>query len=142
MAGVIRSRVGLWGFDLCVQMIVQEVGFPRCINSCGTSKLISSFFLGCRNRIKGIFRFSGGCVPNLLRTLLVRNYDPFPPAGGIPISNVDECAGASSLQVVCMQGLSVRTEDIISISPYGWMGRGPKDELDTEGREEALRGEN
>ena len=32
VAGVIASRVGLWGFDLCVQIIVQEVGplIRRC----------------------------------------------------------------------------------------------------------------
>lgn len=27
VAGMIASRVGLWGFDLCVQIIVQEVGY-------------------------------------------------------------------------------------------------------------------
>ena len=27
VCGMIASRVGLWGFDLCVQIIVQEVGF-------------------------------------------------------------------------------------------------------------------
>ena len=26
--GVILSRVGLWGFDLCAQLIVQDVGQP------------------------------------------------------------------------------------------------------------------
>lgn len=31
LAGVILSRVGLWGFDLCAQIIIQEVSFLlRC----------------------------------------------------------------------------------------------------------------
>ena len=28
VAGTILSRVGLWGFDMAVQIIVQEVGVP------------------------------------------------------------------------------------------------------------------
>jgi iron-regulated transporter 1 len=30
-AGTILSRVGLWGYDLCAQVIIQSVGFPKSI---------------------------------------------------------------------------------------------------------------
>jgi solute carrier family 40 (iron-regulated transporter), member 1 len=33
IAGVTISRIGLWGFDLCVQFLVQEVRFTRVFNT-------------------------------------------------------------------------------------------------------------
>ena len=35
VAGVVASRIGLWGFDLCAQVIIQEVrSLPRCEFTC------------------------------------------------------------------------------------------------------------
>jgi iron-regulated transporter 1 len=31
VVGVIASRIGLWGADLCAQIIIQEVRFPSCL---------------------------------------------------------------------------------------------------------------
>ena len=65
IAGVITSRVGLWGFDLCVQMIIQQVRIvvldqsPEIVKSVLTLNVSP----GSRRRCERIFLLSRSLTP-------------------------------------------------------------------------------
>ena len=72
VVGVVLSRVGLWGFDLSVQILVQEV----CLHS-----ILSTFLgfvltpTGRRSRSERNFFIHRGFIPEFLRTLGVCVYN-------------------------------------------------------------------
>jgi len=66
IGGMIASRVGLWGFDLCVQILVQAVS-PQTSNIVPHTLMIIA---GSRGRIKRIFLVPRILSSESLRTLL------------------------------------------------------------------------
>jgi len=96
VGGVIASRVGLWGFDMCVQIIIQEVS--TCPDQSKIRCLCSTAYAhpqraGSRAQSSGRLLFSGSLVSELLRALLVRIDHGLCATGAVPLPRADELGG-------------------------------------------------
>lgn len=89
VVGVVISRVGLWGFDLCVQLIIQEVQIPAHPFS-QAKGLTVNFLLGGRCRLARLFFHSRSLLPEFLRTLLLRLDHHLPTSIPVPLPSSDE----------------------------------------------------
>ena len=72
VVGVVLSRIGLWGFDLSVQILVQEVCFYSIL-SCALGFVLIP--IGRRSRSERNFLIHRGLVPEFFRTLGVCFYN-------------------------------------------------------------------
>ena len=72
VVGVVLSRVGLWGFDLSVQIIVQEVCFYSILSSSLGLLLTRT---GRRSRSERNFLIHRDLIPEFLRALGICVYD-------------------------------------------------------------------
>lgn len=123
IAGVALSRVGLWGFDLSVQFLVQEV-------SCFSNIHLLDYALRVLNEWHYV-EYPGTCPCPLLcdgngaaecfRDAFFCFDDCFPAAGSVRVSRDDQfwgCGGRCCLFCgVCAQGTGSSTA---SITVYGW----------------------
>lgn len=94
VAGTIASRVGLWGFDLCVQIIVQEVICPATPSH--LHKL--TFSSGSRDWLKRILFVPRIFDSELLRTLLLCLDYCLRSPRSVSVSCLGQCGGSSHLR--------------------------------------------
>lgn len=99
VAGTILSRIGLWGYDLCAQFIVQEV--------CGHPE---RFYWSLSNQIQGSARQSSrfvllhrGFITKCLRADFVRLHDHLVTTNAISVSGFDECHCNISVRISVWQ---------------------------------------
>lgn len=88
VVGVVLSRVGLWGFDLSVQILVQEVCFFSVLSSSLGFVLTPA---GRRSRSERNFLVHRSLIPEFLRTLGVCVYNRLLSPRPISIPGGDEC---------------------------------------------------
>lgn len=87
VSAVIASRIGLWGFDLSAQIIIQEVGHGRHSNR----DIKTDFVPGGRRTIsRNVFK-PRVRAPEHLRNARLRQHDRVPRSGSIQVSSHDNC---------------------------------------------------
>lgn len=116
VSGVILSRIGLWSFDLCVQIIIQEVRSTNIFESFMPEITISlTSFPVSRVRVPRLLLFPGGVAPELFRTLRLCNNDRLCSPRPISISGATErCSSPRSLCTVrCVRTTEQRTSSAL-----------------------------
>lgn len=97
IAGVTFSRLGLWGFDLSVQYLVQEVSSHTSHNT-RHSKLI--YVIGCtRRKPRQVFSGRNG-APECLRAYLIRDNNHLGLPRGVRVSSLGQCGCGGYLCVL------------------------------------------
>jgi hypothetical protein len=95
VAGVITSRIGLWGFDLCVQLIVQDVRYlppsPTNQPTNQPTQPTNDVLLGGELRFPWLFLRRRGFVPEYLRGGLLRLHRRVFETGAVSLAGDDEC---------------------------------------------------
>lgn len=96
VGGVILSRVGLWGVDLSVQSIVQEVSQLR--RPCPTTKSMSLQRIahvcsGSGPGREGCIFLNGDFFPECFRALLLRFYNRLFQVGRVSVASANELGG-------------------------------------------------
>lgn len=87
VVGTIFSRLGLWGLDLCIQFIVQEV----CQLSTGPMLCLITPYPGCRGRkSRGLF-LRRSCLAERLRTCLLCFNDNLQSSGPVQMALPSFC---------------------------------------------------
>lgn len=89
--GVMFSRVGLWGFDLSTQILIQEV----CSRSdgMGNRESLTTIPAGGRAGTSRLLRSHRGVDTEWVRALLLRLDDSLFQAGPVPLAGTDELRG-------------------------------------------------
>jgi hypothetical protein len=88
VAGVIASRIGLWGLDLCAQIIIQDV-----CSSCSTLLILYLRNAGNRTRAPRVLLNCGKFTAKFFRTVFLRINGDLCAARSISVSSIDERPG-------------------------------------------------
>ena len=99
VAGTIFSRIGLWGYDLCAQFIVQEVRW----NLKSLYWSVSNMIQGSARQISRFFLLHRGFITKRLRADFLRIHHHLVTTNPISVSGFDECRCNVSIRIPIWQ---------------------------------------
>lgn len=104
--GVALSRVGLWGYDLSAQNIIQDVSLNIERLHLGVPSpwtILTSRFLGSRRRTQGDVLSCRSLVPEPFRDVGLRNDYRLLPSRSVPVSGHDlRCSCICRRRAICI----------------------------------------